>query len=387
MPTYVAKPGLAKVARTTVTVGARDVSGSSAPTTGQLWPRGGGSGSGGAPSGAAGGDLTGTYPNPTVKDTLGGKTFTGATYLNGAVRLGEVGSTAASVGLSVTDKPVQVFDATAGQVTVTLPTTTNDGIIFILRKADASANYVLISAGSIDGPSIYALENQYDTVILKSTTTADTWRVLNAYGPAAPGGLMQTIPDWNTATLPGWYYGNSTAANSPRPGAYYIGLVVRNPVATWAVQHLWRIGTGDLYEEWVRQWSQVNGWRPWYEIGGVPVPSSVASSGSTDPFFKNGWQNYGTPYADASFWKDGSGVVHLQGLVRAGTISTTATGVIFRLPAGYAPAVSVTFPGLCGGPQPCRTQIANTGDVYAYQAIGGGTNGFWTLDGISFLAA
>lgn len=51
------------------------------------------------------------------------------------------------------------------------------------------------------------------------------------------------------------------------------------------------------------------------------------------PAFTNGWVNFGAPWGVAAFYKDPDGWVHLKGLIRSGTINTSA----FTLPAGYRP--------------------------------------------------
>lgn len=52
--------------------------------------------------------------------------------------------------------------------------------------------------------------------------------------------------------------------------------------------------------------------------------------------FTNGWTNYGSGFTVARYTKIGD-VVHLQGLIRSGTINTTA----FTLPTGYRPTGTI----------------------------------------------
>ena len=68
-----------------------------------------------------------------------------------------------------------------------------------------------------------------------------------------------------------------------------------------------------------------------------------------EPVFQNKWENIpASPpvYGTAGFYKDRAGVVHLRGVVTAGTPEKT----IFRLPAGYRPASGkvVLLVGYCG---------------------------------------
>lgn len=55
---------------------------------------------------------------------------------------------------------------------------------------------------------------------------------------------------------------------------------------------------------------------------------------SGQPAFENSWVNYdASGLAEMRFIKDASGVVHLEGVVKSGTVPST----IFTLPEGYRP--------------------------------------------------
>lgn len=94
------------------------------------------------------------------------------------------------------------------------------------------------------------------------------------------------------------------------------------------------------------------------------------------PTLTSGWVNYGG-YNDAGFFKDRMGIVHLRGLVRAGTTGNDAT--IFTLPAGYRPAARelhvVQSLDAVG-----RVDITTDGRVIPY----GVSPGWVSLDGITF---
>ena len=53
-----------------------------------------------------------------------------------------------------------------------------------------------------------------------------------------------------------------------------------------------------------------------------------------EPALANSWVNFDTNWQAARFIKDAAGVVHIEGLVKSGTIGQ----VIFTLPVGYRPA-------------------------------------------------
>lgn len=68
---------------------------------------------------------------------------------------------------------------------------------------------------------------------------------------------------------------------------------------------------------------------------------SIAHSAVSAPTFTNGWVNFGSGFRAAGFWKDQFGIVHLEGLIHSGTVSTTSTGIAFTLPLGYRPSADV----------------------------------------------
>jgi len=104
-------------------------------------------------------------------------------------------------------------------------------------------------------------------------------------------------------------------------------------------------------------------------LGGYPASYFALSSiepahvvGATNqPAFENGWSST-LDAADEvlSFYKDGFGIVHLQG--NSGHVSAT-TGTIFNLPSGYRPAKDLYFAVFGSGGSPAYVQITSSGDV------------------------
>ena len=89
--------------------------------------------------------------------------------------------------------------------------------------------------------------------------------------------------------------------------------------------------------------------------------------GADQPAFQNGWLNYDTTtYRGARFWKDTTGVVHIEGLVKSGTPNS----VIFTLPAGYRPGSGLVF-AVDSNSGHSRIDVAPTGEVK--QVSGGQT--------------
>lgn len=112
----------------------------------------------------------------------------------------------------------------------------------------------------------------------------------------------------------------------------------------------------------------------WHNVGDVGEPA-----------FGTNWRNdtAGSGYADCSFYKDGLGIVRLQGAVEY-TAGTGAGTVVFTLPAGYRPEATKFKTVIVTGPTTGYLAIATTGEVL----LGSGdASGLLLLDDITFRAA
>lgn len=76
----------------------------------------------------------------------------------------------------------------------------------------------------------------------------------------------------------------------------------------------------------------------------VESAGSVGAAGQ--PAFQNGWVNFGAPWQGLRFWKDPMGLVHIEGLVKSGTVGAVP---VFTLPAGFRPAANLGFATLSNG--------------------------------------
>lgn len=92
--------------------------------------------------------------------------------------------------------------------------------------------------------------------------------------------------------------------------------------------------------------------------------------------FSNSWENFGGDYETAGYYKDGAGRVHLEGLIRNGSVGSPA----FTLDAGYRPANRHIF-GTASGGSIGRLDILANGDV---QPQSPSISSWVTLSGISF---
>jgi hypothetical protein len=108
------------------------------------------------------------------------------------------------------------------------------------------------------------------------------------------------------------------------------------------------------------------------------------AGGNTDCTWGYAWGQWPNP----AYFKDSSGVVHLRGAVKCnGTCGSSS--LMFRLPAGYRPAVNAVVPALSSSDQYGagvfqRINVESSGWVSRAPNMGG--TAWVSLDGISFRA-
>lgn len=94
--------------------------------------------------------------------------------------------------------------------------------------------------------------------------------------------------------------------------------------------------------------------------------------------FTNSWVNYGSGYTSAAYWKDPFGMVHIEGLIKSGSVGSAA----FTLPLGYRPATNLVF-GVESNGAHGRLDVNTSGTVVPSSP----SNNAWVqLDGINFYA-
>ena len=107
----------------------------------------------------------------------------------------------------------------------------------------------------------------------------------------------------------------------------------------------------------------------------LPTPDKKHLIGATgEPVFANGWLAYGSTYDAPSYWKDLSGVIHLQGMLKSGTLAAAA----FTLPVSYRPTADLVF-AVFSNSAFGWVNVRSTGDVQP-----NGSNVSVSLSGISF---
>lgn len=108
----------------------------------------------------------------------------------------------------------------------------------------------------------------------------------------------------------------------------------------------------------------------WIEVG----------SGGTAPAFANSWVNYDTTvYNSAGFYKDAFGFVTIKGLIKNGTIGSTAQ--CFTLPVGYRPIKRV-LNACISNSAIGRLDVDIDGKVITHS----GNNAWYSLDNCRFKA-
>ena len=127
-------------------------------------------------------------------------------------------------------------------------------------------------------------------------------------------------------------------------------------------------------ERWYLRFS-ASGVSSWVKVQNeIPKPVTFA------PTLLSGWVNYGDGFAAAGYHKGPDNRVHLQGLIKSGTVADGT--VIFTLPQGFRPKQKEIFIIFISGGGYGRVDVHDNGNVVA--KIVNAT--YTSLSGISFLA-
>ena len=75
--------------------------------------------------------------------------------------------------------------------------------------------------------------------------------------------------------------------------------------------------------------------------GAINITGTITSTHATPAAvsYENSWVDYGAPFNGVKYYKDASGLVHVEGEMKSGTVGAVA----FTLPSGYRPSGSLQF--------------------------------------------
>ncbi len=112
--------------------------------------------------------------------------------------------------------------------------------------------------------------------------------------------------------------------------------------------------------------------------GNMTIAGEIIQDDWIAPALENGWQKYDAIYNPPGYFRDKNGIIHLRGMVKMGGIGTS----IFTLPKGYRPEYRELQPVQTNPNAIGRCDISPDGKIIATS----GNNGWFSLDGITFLA-
>lgn len=253
---------------------------------------------------------------------------------------------------------------------------------FVVDSADASVGITVNTDGTIvlNGGSPSALWMSLDTIIFNNDPNL-TWNTPTLLNGWANAGYPNPAPQYAKDAF-GRLWNRGVATNATTPTADQIIFTLpagyrpdwRPHVANLGSSvfgfhefnssgnYMWKVGSGSATDFWIDQ--------------GVAIASGVATW--TNATYLNSWVSYDTTnFAPARYWKDADGIVHLQGLMKNGTIGAT----VFTLPAGYRPKYKMMY-ATASLSALGRCDVQTDGSVVATK----GNNGWFSLDGISFPA-
>ena len=175
------------------------------------------------------------------------------------------------------------------------------------------------------------------------------------------GALAATVAP-NSSSYPDGLSMFVVSADASWPSSY--GMVWTFKYSTRVMQYYYTNSGSALYF----RGASGSSWLGWQQV--------AAATWTAVSSFSNSWANYGSGFANAAYMIDGHGTVHLRGMIKSGTVGSSA----FTLPSGYRPAATTLCSTISNGAVG-RVDVKTDGTVVPSAPS---SNAWVSLEGIVF---